>query len=197
MQPHRRVSAVRLRIAWEQVMTGAISGSVVDAQTLSPVGGVKISICKPDIEGTGMEDVSDAAGGFSFEGLEAGVWRIVCRPPNSSPVELYANVFENAVTTIEIETPAELSRDGEIIGRVIDAATGNAIAGAIILIVGGPHAVPDIAPVSDRSGSFSLSGLGAGDWRLQARSEDGRRAHADVVIGPGERSTATIRIGID
>lgn len=65
-------------------------------------------------------------------------------------------------------------------GRIVDPS-GNPVAGARVMVAGGPVPVPDIALLSGPDGSFALSVPATGVWQLVTATDDAR-ATADVRI---------------
>jgi hypothetical protein len=59
---------------------------------------------------------------------------------------------------------------------------GRPVPGAFVMVTAGPAPVPEIALVTDADGRFGVR-LQAGEWTLQARSEQGA-GEAQAVVGP-------------
>lgn len=74
---------------------------------------------------------------------------------------------------------------GSVQGRVVQKGSGAAVDGATIVVVRGAGPLPDIAPMTDSDGRFSLDGLAAGEWVLDAYGTSGEKGqgHASVQAG--------------
>lgn len=90
---------------------------------------------------------------------------------------------------------SEPIRTGSLRGRVVRGATGAPVADATIgvLLAAGP--APDIAPVSDADGYFTMDGLPWGTWELSAVDGEGRHGRAQVELRGIEVVEVVIRIG--
>ena len=62
------------------------------------------------------------------------------------------------------------------------------------MIVGGPAAAPDVAPVTDRDGWFALDDLAPGEWRLRADGPNGETGEATAHVEGGALSEVTILV---
>lgn len=80
-------------------------------------------------------------------------------------------------------------------GRVLDAEDRSPIADASVIIVEGPAPVPDIAALTDQSGSFALSVPTRGSWRLCIFDQSG--SEHEVVVQVPQSSELEVSIEID
>jgi hypothetical protein len=85
-------------------------------------------------------------------------------------------------------------RKGSVRGRVVYASSGSPVAEATITFEGEAGPAPDIAPVTNAEGKFSMDGLPWGTWRFYAIDPQGRRGTAEVHIGGYNTAKVTIRI---
>lgn len=76
-------------------------------------------------------------------------------------------------------------------GRVL-TERGEAVRDATITVVAGPGAVPDIAPVSDAAGAFSLGNLAEGTYLLRALGPDGRTSEVATFVTEGVENVVAI-----
>lgn len=83
--------------------------------------------------------------------------------------------------------------NGSLSGYVV--ADDRAVVGAAVTIVSGPGRAPDVAPVSDTDGWFTLDDLAVGRWRLQAHAPDGTIGVASVDVWADSLSEVTIVMG--
>jgi hypothetical protein len=74
---------------------------------------------------------------------------------------LVAGLALYAITPLHAQTP----NAGRIVGRVLNAATGELIAGAQVTVLG-----TSIAAVTTWTGQFNLSGVPAGRWSISVRA---------------------------
>ena len=86
---------------------------------------------------------------------------------------------------------------GTLRGRVLSKNDGQPIADATITVVSGAGAAPDIAPLSNASGLFSLDGLPVGRWTFRAIAPDGQSGEASVTITADALANVIIYIAAD
>lgn len=67
------------------------------------------------------------------------------------------------------ETPAERVT---ITGRVVDALSGDPIAGVEVLVRGAAGPAGDLQIITDAAGEFELSDIAVGEYRLQLSHQD-------------------------
>lgn len=84
------------------------------------------------------------------------------------------------------------TRDGEIEGEIVDAKTGEPLAGVTIVAMRDDHDVR--TQISDAEGYFRLHALPAARYRLDIYYADATVHLADVVVAPGERATADYKL---
>lgn len=188
-------------------MSGSISGTVIDAATLHAVAGAQISV--HFLGAVGQEwravqrDLSDAAGGFFFSDLEAGVWRITCRPPFGPEVEVSTRVHDDALTSLEIEIEGDVVSGGggtavadlgRIRGWVVEATTGAPVENASVTIAEAAGPAPDIAALTNAAGAFAFDALPAGNLILEARSPAGGSGRAAATLAAGDEVEVTIEV---
>ena len=78
-----------------------------------------------------------------------------------------------------------MSQDGVVAGRV--TAGGHPVADAVVMIVEGHASHPDLAAVTDETGSFQLGGLTPGWYNFEARAGQ-RSARRSVELAAGQRT---------
>ena len=115
-------------------------------------------------------DVGDGGGAFEFQGLAPGPYAVYVRAEGYPPVSSHGHV----VTAGEVTDTGDIVLDpgGGLVGTVVDRDTGEALAGALVMMSGaraagyrgmGPRAR------TGRDGRFRLTGLPAGRLSLQVR----------------------------
>jgi len=180
-----------------------LAGTVVDMKTGAPVHtfGIELSM-RHESTGRGTllfyREIRDDAGRF-FLPLEKGGPYYICVHSSS----------HETVHCVEAEVPEDKGRDGirveidpqrSVSGRVVDAATGAPMAGAIVfdyhnarlydIATGSPNRARHIVTGAD--GTFTLSGLEDGWVLLAAVHPDHAAAHLKTAPGGAE---AVIALG--
>jgi hypothetical protein len=147
---------------------GAIAGATVTARN-TPGGPVE------------AHALSDADGRFTL-----GV--------ASRSVELCAEIEGYSLDCIQTAVPSDentlrLLPASQIVGRVVMAESGAAVAGATVEATRlvGSQSLARSSPTNDQ-GVFSIAALPAGSYRLAATSTTARSREARVVVGIGETS---------
>lgn len=121
-----------------------LAGTVVDSGD-APVPGVTVSLTPGKLTAT-----TDGRGRFSFGGLAAGAWRLVAAAPGFAPGRVEVELASGRAVDLD---PIVLAPGRALRGVVRDAATGEPVAGARLMVTdptGGG------AATSDAEGLFSL-----------------------------------------
>lgn len=183
-------------------MRGSIRGVIVRADGVTPIPEATVSIVRGPGPVAGSVVRVDGRGAFSLSDLDEGEW-LLSVSIGSGPGRLVSvHVHENAVSELVIEwtgpdatgrtDPAD---SGTIQGRVVRIRGKKPIANATITVLQGAGPAPDIAPLTNRSGTFALDGLPPGAWTLRATSPHGREGEATVVVT--KESVAVVTIELD
>ena len=183
---------------------GSIRGQVVSAGG-SPIGDATLTVVAGAGQFADIAPVTDQNGWFALDNLPVGRWRLRAMEPGGATGEAAVEVFENALSemTIEIadvgsndqpsaERPHDLT--GSLRGNVIRADNHEPVGQVTVMIVAGPAAAPDVAPVTDRDGWFALDGLAPGDWHLRADGPSGETGDATAHVEGGALSEVTILV---
>lgn len=192
-------------------MRGDICGCVVSAKTLLPVAQVLVMGTRTTSIGDAdtvqdSADVSsvaaqtDSSGRFALEGLEAGTWMIEVSSGSDSGDfgvrgTATVHVFENAISEVTVEvfaTPRGSAREsiigrrgnefGSVHGTVVRAGDEQPVADAAVTVVSGAGRAPDVAALSEASGTFALDGLAPGNWLLRALGPRGEQGETPVQV---------------
>lgn len=192
---------------------GSVHGRVVHDGGL-PIANATISVVSGEGREPDVLPVSDADGSFTLDGLPEGEWLLRALGPNGETGTAICHVFDNALSEVTIELgavvrpgrrrpnakpqmPSERGMRGNLRGRVVHQQDGHPIADATITIVSGAGPAPDIAPLSNDSGLFSLDGLPAGRWVFRALAPDGASGEAAVTITPDVLANVVIYVRRD
>nr|WP_308346208.1 carboxypeptidase regulatory-like domain-containing protein [Priestia aryabhattai] len=168
------------------ITLGLITGTVVDAQTGSPIVGALVQVF---IVGTTIpvkSTFTDVNGHYLVSGLAEGEYRVVISADNYG-----AQPFRIVLTPGEQETlnAALQPNPASIQGTVTDAQTGNPISGAgVITVITGSGII--VASVkTDLNGNYIISGLAPGSYDV-IFSADNFASHTSTVnLVPNETET--------
>jgi hypothetical protein len=178
--------------------TSAIGGVVVDARSKQPISGCRVGLVEVRVRASrNAMTVTDADGRYAFDEIGGGEYQIttmcesflplVCyREPGTEPprCDNITVVTDQRKSNIDLMlTPGAKAR-----GRVVDSR-GRPFAGASVKVgmpVSDTPAVMHRPTETTRDGSFELSNLPAGEWRLEVElpSEAGAE-RSPVIYFPG------------
>jgi hypothetical protein len=157
--------------------TVAITGIARDAMSGSPIADASIGITQRG-PGTGDHFVTtvrtQATGQFSFAGAVAGTYSLLIRADGHASVQQTITIPASGVTNLVFD----LASENTLRGTIRDALTGQAIPGALTLLVRNDNDLLRDTTFSDEAGGYEFDGLAAGSYTLLARADD----HQTVVI---------------
>ena len=84
---------------------------------------------------------------------------------------------------------------GSVRGRVVRTHDEQPVPDATITVVSGAGPAPDIAPLTNQEGTFSLDGLPPGEWVLRAMGPEGEVVEAAASVSAGSVADVTIYVG--
>ncbi len=154
-----------------------ISGVVVD-RVGRPIGGAVVRAEADEFEAS---CTADEVGRFSVDapaGESVWVW--------SEPVG-YAPGTACVVAPAR-EVRITVTPESVLIGRVVDAASGDPIAGATVSVHRSYHVAEEVHSESDEEGRFRLRGLPPGRYEPRVFADDWRGTTASVALGYRETS---------
>lgn len=161
--------------------TGLVSGKVFAAATQQPLAGVQVSLAGA----TPRSVLSDATGAFDFGAVEPGPVTLRLEKPGYLTLTGAAAVEAGRALSLQVGmTPAGGFVDdspGEIGGRVLDARTGEPIAGAQVDLGGA------LAATSAADGAFRIPGVPRATYQ-GAVGAAGYQARRFTVVFPAGAS---------
>ena len=181
LQPVATTPQISIASGVGLVRGATVSGRVIDAATGLPLRNVAISARDPNGSQVSWDD-TDANGEYKLTGL----------PTAEFELEAYADRFVNQWMTVSISVAGAvltadfaLSRGATISGRVIDAETGLPIGKVEIEAREDSDSHPNVYASTDADGRFSLKGLAAGSYRIEAKAYGQgyiRQFHDDTAL---------------
>lgn len=196
----------------QQVPRGNVRGRVIDTASGAPIGYATVIV----VSGPGpVPDhvfVASSAGWFELDEVPVGDWLLRARTDAGATgiasVHVLANTLSKVTITVDGLPATERQRppfepifetegramNGRLIGRVVYADDGRPAANATVTILRGAGPAPDIAPTTDRNGSFALDGLPGGSWLLRATGPGGEAGLVQVSVRPGSITDAVIKL---
>lgn len=191
------------------VPRGNVRGRVIDTASGAPIGYATVIV----VSGPGpVPDhvfVASSAGWFELDEVPVGDWLLRARTDAGATGIATVRVVANSLSKVTIavdglpatERPFEpifetegRTMIGRLIGHVIYANDGSPVANATVTILRGAGPAPDIAPTTDRNGSFALDDLPAGSWLLRAIGPGGEAGLVQVSVRPGSITDAVIKL---
>ncbi|MEI6914686.1 MAG: carboxypeptidase regulatory-like domain-containing protein, partial [Armatimonadota bacterium] len=165
---------------------GAISGTVMDKQYNTRIGGCRVTLVE-----TGAETTTDAMGNYWFPKLEAGAYTLKAKPAGFKDASATASVKAGANAVADIQTvPSQM---GDVTGVVIDGMTGQPLGGAIVRLTPG-----DFKTTSDQTGAFHFGKLPPITFALSV-TKAGYNTYdlTTLLVKPGNKSNLRLKIGED
>ncbi len=174
-------------------MTSTIQGFVASAPSGVRAPAVPVSLATSGAVNP-ISITTDREGWFAFTQLPAGRYRVSTPGARSEEIALdrYSTI------TLELAIPEYNTREhGSIAGKVVAVTTGYPIENASVMVLHGAGSAPDIAPLTNAQGRFSLEGLAAGEWRLRVFAPSGQTATPRIEVRANETAMVTVVIGGD
>lgn len=178
---------------------GTLRGQVVDASSRKPISGATVLI-------PGRRARTDQSGNFEFADLAPGNYLVKATSSGFSEDQQSITIRSGATSRDQFElkrlgdanrivgavpeTPRVTipARNGQVRGRVVDAASGTPIAGAVVAVSGQQRAV------TGRDGSYSLSALPPGSYQVNISRVGFAEKRTTCTIRAGEVTEASFRL---
>ncbi|CAA9292647.1 MAG: hypothetical protein AVDCRST_MAG77-4861 [uncultured Chloroflexi bacterium] len=177
----------------------ALSGIVLDRDTRRPIPDAAVTLIGP----TGSviaSTIADSNGGFAFMPPGPGLYVVEAGPPTSGPAAGgYFTIAASSrpvvvVADREASVLLELAQQpAALTGVVVDATTGEPLAGATVTIRGGP-AGQEFTITSADDGTWRISPIPAGHYRGSASLAGYWPSTGNVAVAPGQ--TAFLRLAL-
>jgi protocatechuate 3,4-dioxygenase beta subunit len=180
---------------------GTISGTVTEGDGVTPIEGALISV---DLNACcfGASTVTDASGNYALPSLPAGEYRVRAAADGFA-AEYYVDAYEYFAATLvplapggDADVDFALEVGGSISGTITDI-DGNPIAGANV------SAEPDqccsgfVSTVSAADGTYTLSGMIPGDYRIVASAAGYATAYYDNTPNYFDATLVAVALGTD
>ncbi|MDH3404456.1 MAG: carboxypeptidase regulatory-like domain-containing protein [Acidobacteriota bacterium] len=173
----RRATA-EARLELEPITEGTVLGVVTDASTGQPLAGARVEIGARTVE-TGVD------GRFELVDVPAGAASVTAGKAVFEPARRAIDVI--AAESVEVDLALEPVTVGAVEGRVVDADTGNPLAGAEVSV--GARRL-----TTGEDGRFAADAIDAGLLTLSARKTAYQAGGASVTIEPAGRASALIEL---
>jgi hypothetical protein len=177
----------------EAVLDLDFSGFTLEGQALadgSPLAGAAVWLARQDRELQAVDATATAVdGSFTLRNLSPGAYALILELDGAPGDMQSLEITEDREVRIEIRT-------GTLTGRIVSAATGEPVPGALVEIRGKDHLPETDSPLrnawSGPDGAFAPVRLVAGTYRLTVRNEGFAPAETVVTVQPG--GTAVIEV---
>ena len=87
-----------------------------------------------------------------------------------------------------------MTRSPSVISGVVRSPDGKPVANARVYFTSGPVPLPDIAAVTDKSGSFSLTAPAPGEYVVESATDTHRARSAKVKVKGGEQLRLNLKL---
>ncbi|MFZ0311564.1 MAG: TonB-dependent receptor [Candidatus Korobacteraceae bacterium] len=172
--------------AWADA--GTLHGRVLDPQGAS-VAAAKVKVTNAAGIKLG-ETLSDQNGNFVLAAIDPGVYQVTAEESSHVTVVASVTITSGQQQQITLQFAQGLT---QLSGTVVDAS-GAVIAGAAVMVRSADGTVQRLTP-SDSNGSFSISGLSAGNYQLIVSEPGFETKEMPVTIGT-IKETAPLRIAL-
>jgi thermitase len=159
----------------EVIVTGAITGSVTDAEDGSPVAGAVVS------DGT-RTTTTDASGEYTITGVPVGNYQVNASKEGYESSSLMATVLSGGTAVADFSLN-EIILPGSITGTVTDAKDGSPIAGAVV-------SDGTRTTTTDATGKYTIANMMPDTYQVMASKSDYHGSSLTVTVLPGGTTVA-------
>ncbi|OLT10502.1 MFS transporter [Pseudonocardia sp. CNS-139] len=192
-QPHAALVAVADRPARHDIAlagTSGVSGTVFapdrgGSAFVVPGAAVALIDVRGDVAATG---VTDAGGRYRLTGVPDGTYTLTAASPGHQPVAVSVRLEQGSM----VERDLELPHRSRLVGTVVAASSGLAVAEALATLVDATGTVVG-STVTAPDGTFVFEDLAEGTYTLTA---SGYAPVAQVVhVAPGGQTVTSVELG--
>jgi len=164
--PYATALALSALVAADGIATpdgaGALSGTVIDAETGGAIAGVQIAASGPQ----SATILSGPSGSFLLQGLNGGDFTLSISKQGYLGVTAQARVVAGSTTSLGAIALRSTASTATLKGQLRDGSTGLPLAGAVVALSVGSSAI------TDATGSYRITGLTPGAF-VAAASKTG------------------------
>jgi len=155
---------------------GAITGTVIEAQTKTPIEGLLVCAYEAGSEREARCEPTNAAGEYSLGEMLSGSYEVEFRGLHGDPTQYYAGVFDRAearsVTVDAGQTTQNIDAEmiepgGRISGVVTTAATKAPLEGVRVCALNASGSLAGPCASTDAGGSYTLKRLLPGSYSVE------------------------------
>ena len=172
----------------ETTCSGAVVGRVLSQATSAPLAGATITLC--DVAARPIRHVfTSGSGDYVLAGVPRGYYRIQTGKDGYVPTELFHQVEPNRTdqaATVYLASGA--AETGTAIGKVVSAANGGGVSGALVELRVGVNATLGAANkvfTTISGGNYSATSLPAGTYTVRVTRSGYETGGGRVVIVSG------------
>lgn len=173
-----------------QASPGAISGTVINSLTLSPISGALVQVLNGSVV---LASTTTAANGtYTISGLApavSGVYTFRASATNFQTATSTAAVIANTTTPVSFSLSPQ---PGSITGAITNAQTGAFIAGANIQILQGITVVG--SAITDANGLYTVSGLAPGSYVVSVSASNFQSTTQSVSVSANATTTVNLSL---
>ncbi|RMH69226.1 MAG: PEGA domain-containing protein [Gemmatimonadetes bacterium] len=182
-------------VPFQEPTFGALTVTVVDAETQEPVSRARVSLIRTERPGFHSHRFTDEAGLAEFNRVPTGDYylRVHARGYDTAEAEVTIMEAETTELTLEI-TPTAPPAYGSVSGFVTDEESGEAIAGARVVLrregFPGHHGRRMYVTRTAEDGSFMFDEVLTGNYRIWASMFGYERVdYVEIEVLEGENTT--------
>ena len=178
-----------LTLGGNSTNAGTVAGTVTDAETGDPLAPVWV-------DKNGRTTTTTACrGAYRFDDVEPGTYTVTAHTVGYEPAEAEVEVVGGDTVTIDLALTPEADgpdpepEDGEIVGTVTDAGSGQPINGATVMLMDDAYDVETTTTAAD--GTYTYEDVEPGQYVLAAEADGFEQsANTSVTVADGETVTA-------